>query len=28
MAKQCPRCGYINADDANYCSSCGYPLSS
>ncbi|AAK42802.1 zinc ribbon domain-containing protein [Saccharolobus solfataricus] len=26
MPKQCPKCGYINPDDANYCSKCGYPL--
>jgi len=26
MAKQCPRCGYINPDNANYCLNCGYPL--
>ncbi len=26
MAKQCPRCGYINPDVSNFCSNCGYPL--
>ncbi|TRM75470.1 zinc ribbon domain-containing protein, partial [Sulfolobus sp. A20-N-F8] len=26
MAKQCPRCGYLNPDTANFCSNCGYPL--
>ncbi|QGA53211.1 zinc-ribbon domain-containing protein [Sulfolobus sp. E5-1-F] len=26
MTKQCPKCGYVNPDDANYCSRCGYPL--
>lgn len=24
--KQCPRCGHINKDIANYCARCGYPL--
>ncbi|PVU77556.1 zinc ribbon domain-containing protein [Sulfolobus islandicus] len=27
MPKICPRCGYVNPDDANYCVKCGYPLS-
>ncbi|MEJ2774866.1 zinc ribbon domain-containing protein [Sulfolobaceae archaeon RB850M] len=26
MVKYCPRCGYANADDANFCLRCGYPL--
>ncbi|WP_338604414.1 zinc ribbon domain-containing protein [Sulfolobus tengchongensis] len=26
MPKQCPRCGYVNVDTANYCLNCGYQL--
>ena len=26
MVKYCPRCGYANADDANFCLRCGFPL--
>ena len=24
--KQCPRCGYLNVDCANYCARCGFYL--
>lgn len=26
MVKVCPRCGYNNPDDVNFCIKCGYPL--
>ncbi|MFP3259875.1 MAG: zinc ribbon domain-containing protein [Sulfolobus sp.] len=28
MPKLCPRCGYINKDDAVYCARCGFYLQS
>ncbi|WP_410545613.1 zinc-ribbon domain-containing protein [Acidianus sp.] len=27
MVKYCPKCGYPNSDDANFCVRCGYQFS-